>query len=56
MLLTPDNDPYGERDFGAFERNGERIFRLKFQIGSDSILLIYREIVQKFSCQLLATD
>jgi hypothetical protein len=27
MLLTPDNDPYGERDFGAFERNGERIFR-----------------------------
>jgi len=31
-------------------------FSLKFQIGSDSILLIYREIVQKFSCQLLATD
>jgi len=30
--------------------------KLKFQIGSDSILLIYREIVQKFSCQLLATD
>ena len=24
--LTPDNDPYGERDFGAFEHNGQRIF------------------------------
>ena len=24
--FTPDNDPYGERDFGAFEHNGERIF------------------------------
>jgi len=25
-VFTPDNDPYGERDFGAFEHNGERIF------------------------------
>jgi Protein of unknown function (DUF3768) len=24
--FTPDNDPYGERDFGSFEHNGERIF------------------------------
>lgn len=24
--FTPDNDPYGERDFGAFDHNGERIF------------------------------
>jgi Protein of unknown function (DUF3768) len=24
--FTPDNDPQGERDFGAFEHNGERIF------------------------------
>jgi hypothetical protein len=24
--FTPDNDPYGERDFGAFEHNSERIF------------------------------
>jgi hypothetical protein len=24
--FTPDNDPYGEHDFGAFEYNGERIF------------------------------
>ena len=24
--FTPDNDPYGERDFGAFEHNGTRIF------------------------------
>jgi len=24
--FTPDNDPYGERDFGAFEHNGEKIF------------------------------
>lgn len=24
--FTPDNDPYGERDFGAFEHEGERIF------------------------------
>ena len=24
--FTPDNDPYGERDFGAFEHNGNRIF------------------------------
>jgi hypothetical protein len=24
--FTPDNDPYGERDFGAFEHNGDRIF------------------------------
>ena len=24
--FTPDNDPHGERDFGAFEHNGERIF------------------------------
>jgi Protein of unknown function (DUF3768) len=24
--FTPDNDPYGERDFGAFEHNGQRIF------------------------------
>jgi hypothetical protein len=23
--FTPDNDPYGEHDFGAFEHNGERI-------------------------------
>jgi hypothetical protein len=22
---TPDNDPYGERDFGAFEIDGERV-------------------------------
>jgi len=24
--FTPDNDPHGERDFGAFEHDGERIF------------------------------
>jgi hypothetical protein len=24
--FTPDNDPYGEHDFGAFEYNGEPIF------------------------------
>jgi hypothetical protein len=24
--FTPGNDPHGERDFGAFEHNGERIF------------------------------
>jgi Protein of unknown function (DUF3768) len=24
--FTPDNDPYGERDFGAFMHNGEKIF------------------------------
>ena len=24
--FTPDNDPYGERDFGAFEHSGQRIF------------------------------
>lgn len=24
--FTPDNDPYGERDFGAFEHAGERVF------------------------------
>jgi hypothetical protein len=24
--FTPDNDPHGERDFGAFEYNGNRIF------------------------------
>jgi hypothetical protein len=24
--FTPDNDPHGERDFGAFEHNGTRIF------------------------------
>ena len=24
--FTPDNDPHGEHDFGAFEHNGERIF------------------------------
>jgi Protein of unknown function (DUF3768) len=24
--FTPDNDPHGERDFGAFEHNGDRIF------------------------------
>ena len=24
--FTPDNDPHGEQDFGAFEHNGERIF------------------------------
>ena len=24
--FTPDNDPYGERDFGAFDHNGRRIF------------------------------
>lgn len=24
--FTPDNDPYGERDFGAFEHGGEKIF------------------------------
>ena len=24
--FTPDNDPHGERDFGAIKHNGERIF------------------------------
>ncbi|MGE0281375.1 MAG: DUF3768 domain-containing protein [Rhizobiaceae bacterium] len=24
--FTPDNDPHGERDFGAFTHNGARIF------------------------------
>jgi len=24
--FTPDNDPHGERDFGAFDHNGDRIF------------------------------
>lgn len=24
--FTPDNDPYGERDFGAFDYNGQKIF------------------------------
>jgi hypothetical protein len=24
--FSPDNDPYGEHDFGAFEYNGQRIF------------------------------
>jgi hypothetical protein len=24
--FTPGNNPYGERDFGAFDHNGERIF------------------------------
>jgi hypothetical protein len=24
--FTPDNDPYGERDFGSFEYKGQRIF------------------------------
>lgn len=24
--FTPANDPHGERDFGAFDHNGERIF------------------------------
>jgi hypothetical protein len=24
--FTPDNDPYGERDFGAFVHNGDKIF------------------------------
>lgn len=24
--FSEDNDPYGERDFGAFEHNGQRIF------------------------------
>jgi len=24
--LTPDNDPYGENDFGAFEVEGRRLF------------------------------
>ena len=25
-VFTPDNDPHEERDFGAFEHNGERMF------------------------------
>jgi hypothetical protein len=25
-VFTPDNDPHKERDFGAFEHNGQRIF------------------------------
>jgi hypothetical protein len=24
--FTPDNDPHKERDFGAFDHNGERVF------------------------------
>ncbi len=24
--FTPGDDPYGERDFGAFDHNGQRIF------------------------------
>jgi Protein of unknown function (DUF3768) len=26
QAFTPDNDPHGERDFGAFEHNGHRVF------------------------------
>ena len=25
-VFTPVNDPHGERDFGAFEHNGQKIF------------------------------
>lgn len=24
--FSPDNDPHGERDFGAFDHNGERVY------------------------------
>jgi len=24
--FTPDNDPYGEHDFGAFDHNGSRVY------------------------------
>jgi hypothetical protein len=24
--FTPDNDPYGERDFGSFDQNGHKVF------------------------------
>ena len=24
--FTPDNDPYGEHDFGSFDHNGQKIF------------------------------
>ena len=40
--FTTDNDPHGERDFGAFEHNGTRIFwkidyySLDMQHGSDN--------------------
>ena len=33
--FTTDNDPYGERDFGAFEHNGMRIFWKIDCYGSD---------------------
>jgi Protein of unknown function (DUF3768) len=26
QAFTPDNDPHGERDFGAIEHNGNRVF------------------------------
>lgn len=26
QAFTPDNDPHGEHDFGAFEHNGDRIY------------------------------
>ena len=28
--FTPDNDPYGERNFGAFNHNGQRIFGIDY--------------------------
>ena len=35
--FTPDNDPYAEHDFGAFERVGERFF-FKIDTYADALL------------------
>ena len=35
--FTPDNDPYGEHDFGSFEHAGERFF-FKIDTYADALL------------------
>lgn len=40
--FTPDNDPYSERDFGAFEHAGERFF-FKIDTYADASLMFGAE-------------
>ncbi|MBK8190375.1 MAG: DUF3768 domain-containing protein [Vampirovibrionales bacterium] len=35
--FTPDNDPYGEHDFGAFEFAGQRLFWKIDMFADDSL-------------------
>jgi hypothetical protein len=54
--FTPDNDPWGEHDFGAFEIDGDRFFwkfdyyeNAECEFGADDKLACYRVLTILFA-------